>query len=143
MRSTRNIPQPSTVTYAAWLALMLLALTGSLLYLEGRLLRGSKFHRAGSGASHQVNPISLDIWRIPTYVYLGILTLASVVTPMVTIGFWTLKGVDSSHIQDFVQALSGSLLVSTPAAFLTGILALPLAYLGVRYSSSICRTSRT
>ena len=43
-------------TYAAWLALMLLALTGSLLYLEGRLLRGSKFHRAGSGASHQASP---------------------------------------------------------------------------------------
>ena len=104
-------------TYAAWLALMLLVLTGSLLYLEGRLLRGSKFHRAGSGTSHQASPISLGVWRIPTYVCLGVLTLASVIAPMVTIGFWTLKGVDSSHMQDFFRALSGSFLVSTPAAF--------------------------
>ena len=127
-------------TYAAWLALMLLALTGSLLYLEGRLLRESRFHRAGSGASHQASPISLGIWGVPTYVYLGVLTLASVVAPTVTIGFWTLKGVDSSHMQDFFRALSGSFLVSTPAAFLTAAFAIPLAYLGVRYSSSICRT---
>ena len=126
-------------TYAAWLALMLLVLTGSLLYMEGRLLRGSKFHRAGSGASHQASPISLGVWRIPTYMYLGALTLASIVAPTVTIGFWTLKGVDSYHMQDFFRALSGSFLVSTPAAFLTAALAVPLAYLGVRYSSSICR----
>ncbi len=127
-------------TYAAWLALMLLALTGSLLYLEARLLRGSRFHRTGSGTSHQANLIFLGIWRIPTYVYLGILTLASVVAPIVTISFWTLQGVDDSYMQDFFQALSGSLLVSTPAAFLTAALAVPLAYLGVRYSSLICRT---
>ena len=126
-------------TYAAWLALMLLALTGSLLYLEARLLRGSRFHRTGSGTSHQANLIFLGIWRIPTYIYLGILTLASVVAPIVTIGFWTLQGVDDSYMQDFFQALSGSLLVSTPAAFLTVAFAVPLAYLGVRYSSVICR----
>ena len=127
-------------TYAAWLALMLLALTGSLLYLEGRLLRGSRFHRTGSGTSHQANLISLGIWRIPTYLYLGILTLATVIAPMVTIGFWTLKEVDGSYMQDFIRALSGSFLVSTPAAFLTAALAIPLSYLGVRYSSAICRT---
>ncbi len=127
-------------TYAAWLALMLLALTGSLLYLEAKLLRGSKFHRTGSGTSHQASPISLGIWRMPTYIYLSILTLASVVAPTVTIGFWMLKGVDGSYTQDFFRALSGSFLVSTPAAFLTAIFALPLAYLGVRYSSLICRT---
>ncbi len=126
--------------YAAWLALMLLVITGSLLYLEGRLLRGTKFHRTGSGVSHQASPISLGIWRIPTYVYLCVLTLACVVAPIVTISFWTLKGVDGPYMQDFLQALSGSLLVSTPAAFITAVFAVPLAYLGVRYSSSVCRT---
>ena len=126
--------------YAAWLALMLLVLTGGLLYLEAKLLRGSKFHRTGSGTSHQSSLISLGVWRIPTYVYLGLLTLASVVAPIVTIIFWTLKEVDSSHMQDFFQALSGSFLVSTPVALLTAAFAVPLAYLGVRYSSSICRT---
>ena len=125
--------------YAAWLALMLLVLTGGLLYLEARLLRGSKFHRTGSGTSHQSCPIPLGVWRIPTYVYLGLLTLASVVAPIVTIAFWTLKEADSSHMQDFFQALSGSFLVSTPAALLTAAFAVPLAYLGVRYSSSVCR----
>jgi iron(III) transport system permease protein len=125
--------------YAAWLALMLLVLTGGLLYLEARLLRGSKFHRTGSGTSHQSSPIPLGVWRIPTYVYLGLLTLASVVAPIVTIAFWTLKEADSSHMQDFFQALSGSFLVSTPAALLTAAFAVPLAYLGVRYSSSVCR----
>ncbi len=125
--------------YAAWLALMLLALTGSLLYLEARLLRGSKFHRAGSGTTRQANPIALGVWSIPAYFYIGVLGLASVVAPTVTVGFWMLKGFKVSHLQDFLGALSGSLLASIPAAFLTAGLAIPLAYLGVRYSSPICR----
>ena len=126
-------------TYAAWLALMLLALTGSLLYLEGWLLRGRVFHRAGSGASRQANPISLGTWGIPVYFYLGVLGLSSVVAPTATIGFWMFKGFQPSHLQSFREALFGSLLASTPAAFLTAGLAVPLAYLGVRYSSAICR----
>ena len=53
----------------------------------------------------------------PPTCILGVLTLASVIAPTVTIGFWTLKGVDSSHMQDFFRALSGSFLVSTPGSF--------------------------
>ena len=127
-------------TYAAWLALMLLALTGSLLYLEARLLRGSKFHRTGSGTSRQATPIPLGIWGVPAYLYISTLVLASVVAPTLTICFWMFRRFEVIVLQDFLQALSGSLLVSTPAAFLTAGLAIPLAYLGVRYSSSICRT---
>ncbi|MCZ6679643.1 MAG: iron ABC transporter permease [Candidatus Poribacteria bacterium] len=126
-------------TYAAWLALMLLALAGSLLYLEARLLREKVFHRAGTGTARGANPIALGRWQIPAYFYLATLVLASVVAPTVAICFWMVKGFDPSHLRDFLEALSGSLMASTPAAFLTAGLAIPLAYLGVRYSSSICR----
>ena len=39
--------------YAAWLALMLLAFTGCLLYLEAKLLNKVTLHRAGRGISRQ------------------------------------------------------------------------------------------
>ena len=127
-------------TYAAWLALMLLALAGSLLYIEARLLRGVRLHRAGSGTARKVSSISLGFWsRLFAYLFLGALAFASVFAPTGTVFFWTLKEGTSSHFSPLLEALSGSLLASAPAAFLAVGFALPLAYLGVRYPSAISR----
>jgi iron(III) transport system permease protein len=126
--------------YAAWLALMLLALAGGLLYVEAHLLRGVRLHRAGSGALHQFTPIPLGGYRRwGAYLYLTAFILVSVVVPTCTILVWLFKGFDASPLSDLFAAISGALTASVPAAFLSACLALPLAYMGVRYPSSFSR----
>lgn len=126
-------------TYAAWLALMLLGLAGVFIYIEAKLLRGTKFHRTGSGPPRKVPPTPLGAWRCPAYIYLGVLAFASVILPAVTICFWMLKENVPSNFQSLYEALSGSIFASTPAALVSTCLAVPLAYLGVRYRTFLSR----
>ena len=126
-------------TYAAWLAFMLLALAGVFIYIEAKLLRGTKLHRTGSGPPRKVRLIPLGPWRAPAYIFLGVLAFASVILPMVTICFWMLKENVSSNFQSLYEALAGSVFASTPAALLSTCFAVPLAYLGVRYPTSLSR----
>lgn len=125
--------------YAAWLALMLLAFAGCLLYVEARLLRGRSFHRAGTGTAHQRALISLRGWGRLSYLYLGIFTVGCIAVPTVTIVLWTTGGLDSASLGDLVKAVAGSFGASVPTAFLSTCLVLPLVYLGVRRPSAISR----
>ena len=126
-------------TYAAWLAFMLLALAGVFIYIEAKLLRGTKLHRTGTGPPRKVPLIPLGPWRAPAYIFLGVLAFASVILPTVTICFWMLKENVPSNIQSLYEALAGSIFASTPAALLSTCFAVPLAYLGVRYPTSLSR----
>src|SRR5690606_10482361 len=49
--------------YAAWIALMMLAITGSILVIEYRLLRGIKLHRTSSGVSRSVHVSKLGRFK--------------------------------------------------------------------------------
>jgi iron(III) transport system permease protein len=120
--------------YAACLALMLLALTASVLLLEARLLRGLLLHRAGSGARRPPVPVRLGVWRGMGYLFVGIVAVASVGVPVVTVGYWML-GSTALPWGELGAALQGSVSASAPAALLAGTLALALAYLSVRRPS--------
>lgn len=125
--------------YAAWLALMLLVFAGSLLYVEARLLRGAKFHRAGIGTVHRGALTSLKGWGQLSYLYLGILIFGCIAVPTITVVLWMIRGLDSASLEDLVSAVMGSLGASVPAAFLSTSLVLPLVYLGVRRPSALSR----
>ena len=125
--------------YAAWLALMLLVFAGCLLYVEARLLRGLSFHRAGIGTTHQGALTPLKGWGHLSYLYLGILVFGCIAVPTATIILWMIRGFDSVSLGSLVKAVSGSLGVSAPAAFLSTGLVLPIAYLGVRHPSALSR----
>ena len=124
--------------YAAWLALMLLGLTGTILLLEARLLWGLLLHRAGTGVSRKVQFVRLGSWRIVAYPLIGIVTLASVFVPVLTVFYWTTTGFIWS---DIGAALLGSVSASAPAAILAGTLAVPLAYMSVRAPSAFTRAA--
>ena len=126
-------------TYAAWLALVLLALAGVFIYIEAKLLRGTKLHRTGSGPPRKVPLIQLGPWHAPAYIFLGVLAFTSVVVPTSTICFWMLKENVPANFQSLYEALWGSIFASTPAALLSTCFAVPLAYLGVRYPTSLSR----
>lgn len=125
--------------YAACLALMLLALTATVLFLEARLLRGLLLHRTGSGTSRQAPPVRLGAWRWPSYALVIAVAFASVGVPVLTVGYWMLEGT-SLPWGDLGDALLGSVSASGPAALLAGALALPLAYLSVRRPSRGTKT---
>ena len=123
--------------YAAWLALMLLAFTGCLLYLEAKLLNRVVLHRAGTGTSRQLPQIPLGIWRVPAYLYLSVLSFTTVVIPAGAIFLWTFRGFDTAALDGLVDALIGSLSIAIPAGILCAFLAVPFAYIGVRYPSRL------
>ena len=125
--------------YAAWLALMLLVFAGSLLYVEARLLRGAKFHRAGIGTVHRGALTSLKGWGQLSYLYLGVLIFGCIAVPTITVVLWIIRGLDTVSLESLVSAVIGSLGVSVPAAFLSTSLVLPLVYLGVRRPSALSR----
>lgn len=123
--------------YAAWLALMLLAFTGCLLFLESRLLKGITLHRAGHGTSRNQSMISLSRWRKTCYLYLILLFMATVGIPVATVLLWMFRGFDVSTLDTIFEALIGSLGIAIPSAVICAILAVPFVYIGLRYSSRL------
>ena len=121
--------------YAAWLALMLLALTGALLLGEARLLRGQRFHRAGSGLARRTRRTRLGLGQGPAVLFAGGVGLASVGLPIVTVCYWLGRSTERGAWSGLLAALWDTVAASAPAALLAGVLALPIAYLGVRKAS--------
>lgn len=122
--------------YAAWIALMLLALTSTILVAEYKLLKGLSFYRIGVGSARRTKITELSSWGIGlawTYV-LAVLT-AAVVIPVVTILFWMAQGVDPFIWNSFGDAIRNSITASAPAALLAVFFAVPLAYISIRFPS--------
>lgn len=124
--------------YAAWLALMLLALTASVLFLEARLLRGLLLHRTGTGARRASRALPLGPWRVPAYSFVGLLALVAIGIPVLTVAFWSAKAA-ASQWADLGEALWHSVSASAPAALLAAALALPLTYMSIRRTSPVTR----
>ncbi len=121
--------------YAAWIALMLLSLTCTILFFEYKLLKGLSFYRTGTGSGRIVRESRLGGWRWAAYLFVGAVFLASVLIPLITILFWMAQGVDPLVWDTLGNSLRASLLASAPAALLAIFFALPLAYISIRYPS--------
>jgi iron(III) transport system permease protein len=128
--------------YAAWLSLMLLVLTIGLLLSEARLLRGLSFSRVGLGSARRQRAVPLDLWRWPALGLVAFALGAALVVPFSTILYWVFRwpGDYNRGLDGIVQSLLHSAQASAPAAIVAALLALPLAYLGVRFPSALSRT---
>ncbi len=121
--------------YAAWLALMLLALTTGALVLEYRLLKQAIFHRLGRGAAKAKSLLELGPWKWPAYTFVTVLFLGAIVLPVSSMLFWVNQTAFAKVASGLYEAFMNSVQASAPAAVFTTLLALPLAYIGVRYKS--------
>ncbi|AFZ66323.1 ABC transporter permease [Deinococcus peraridilitoris] len=126
-------------TGAAWLSLMLLLLTGATLMFEARLLRHLRFARVGSGTARRVAPVHLGMWRWPALLFCALVAGAALLVPMASLLYWLGRGLASGALRGLWPALLNSLQVAAPAAVIAALLALPLAYLGVRFPSALTR----
>jgi iron(III) transport system permease protein len=124
--------------YAAWLSLMLLVFTAGLLWLETRLLRGAGLSRIGLGNPRPPRPVALGSWTLPAYALMTIPVVGALVIPLLTILFWTSR-FPAGDLSGLIEAIANSARAAIPAAILAAVLALPLAYLGVRFPSPVSR----
>jgi iron(III) transport system permease protein len=116
---------------------MLLALTTGALVLEYKLLKKAIFHRLGRGVSKAKNYLELGPWAIPAYTFVCILFLVAIVLPVSSIVFWLNQTAFASVAGNLYEAFLNSVQASAPAAVLTTLMALPLAYIGVRYKTKL------
>ena len=123
--------------YAAWLALMLLGLTTAALVLEYRLLKKAIFHRLGRGAARAKTFLNLGPWKMVAYTFVFVLFIIAIVLPVSSITFWVNQTAFTSVAADLWESFGNSVKASAPAAVLTTLLALPLAYIGVRYKTKL------
>ncbi len=127
--------------YAAWLALMLLSLTGAILLLEMRLLRGRRYERTGSGSAQARKTTALGRWTAPAYGFATLVGLASVALPVSTVVYWVGRGTEHGRWNELLSALLDTCSAALPAAFIATALALPVAYLSVRKPSGPTRAA--
>ncbi|MFD2236009.1 ABC transporter permease [Aureimonas populi] len=121
--------------YAAWLSLMLMALTLGFLVAEGLALRGRRFSRVGTGVARRASLVPLGRWRPLAHAFLALVFAASLGLPLMVILFWFGFGaveVDWALLRATALRTAGAAL---PGAVLAALLALPLVVLTVRYPS--------
>lgn len=123
--------------YAAWLALMLLVLTTAALVLEYRLLKKAIFYRLGRGASRERKYLDLGSWKLPAYSFVALYAIFAIFLPLSSIAFWLSEVSISELSGSLTTSFLHSVAASAPAALLTTLMALPIAYLGVRYKSKV------
>lgn len=126
-------------TYAAWLSLMLLALTASFLFAEGRLLKGRRLGRVGIGVARRQIAAPLGRARAPAIAFLTIVYAASIGLPLTVIVFWMTRspaGIDLAALWPVALRTAGA---AAPGAALAVVFALPVTLLAVRYASPLSR----
>ena len=125
--------------YAAWLALFLLLLTGSLLLLEAALLRRLSRGPPPRGAARTSPPARLGPLAPLAHLFLLLPFLLAVAFPLYAL-LHLARRFPASATGGLAEALGHALLVALPVAFLSVGMALPIAYLASRYPSAASRT---
>jgi iron(III) transport system permease protein len=122
-------------TPAAVLALVLVALTALVLWLEGRWRR--RVSRTAPGVARRARPQPLGRWRWPALAYCGAVVGAFLAVPAVVLGYWLVRGLDRAGLplREAVNSLSASALAAAVAA----LAALPVALLASRHPGRVTR----
>lgn len=120
-------------TYAAWLALMLLGISGVLMAGEWLAMRRVRLNRAGRSVRRHPPLRPLGLLKLPALALVSLIVAAGVVLPVGTIVFWWQQSSGGEFAADVWPALWNSMRASLPAALITTALALPIAFLAIRY----------
>ena len=124
-------------SYAALLSLVLVALTLLLLFGAQRIQgRRRPYYRMGAGAARSMQLQALGAWRWPALALCGFVVLAGLIVPLSVVIYWLVRGLRAGEpLLPAFQATFHSVQASTLAALAAIVLALPVAYLAVRFPS--------
>jgi iron(III) transport system permease protein len=123
-------------TPAAILGLMLIALTGAILALEARTRGRARYHRSSAGSVRPYGGTSVVLgrWRWPALFFCGLIILLALVVPVGVLVFWLVRGLASGEpLRLLWGAAFNSVYVSTLAAVVAALAAVPVAILAVRF----------
>lgn len=121
---------------AALLALILVAITVLVLAAAHRMQGVSRYHRAGIGARRRQSPQPLGKWRWPALLYCTAVVVAALILPAGVVTFWLVRGLLAGEsLLPVWVALLNSVRAAGLAAAVAAMLALPVAYLSVRFPS--------
>ncbi len=120
-------------TYAAWLSLILLGLTLGIVATEGRLLGRRRYARVGSGSQRAVLTTRLGRWAPLAHGYAAVVLLTSIGLPALVLAYWLLLSPpDAAAWRAVAEAFARTASVAAPAAVLTALAAMSVAYLATR-----------
>jgi iron(III) transport system permease protein len=112
---------------AAILALVLVALAGVVVWLEGRVRRGS-FYRASPGAGRRAARVALGRWRWAAAAVCALASGLFLALPLGVLVWWTVDGIGvGSPFRLAWEAAIDSALVSGAAAAVAVVAVLPVA----------------
>lgn len=125
--------------YAAWLSLMLMAVTFSFILIEARLRKG-RYARVGKGAARVATPVKLGKWRPLAWLFIILVVIASLGLPLVVLLYWMMQSGVTINGAEVGRAFWRTAMTAVPAAVLATALALPTVYLTVRFPSKLSTT---
>ncbi len=122
---------------AALLALVLVVMTVCLLVASQAIQGRQTVYRSGTGM-RQPRTIALGRWRWLALGFCSAVIISSLLLPTAVILYWFVRGLlGGESFQPVWQATFNSVQASTLAAVVSICLALPVAYLSVRFPSRI------
>ncbi len=128
-------------TYAAWLALVLVALAALLLVVDARWLRGRLSEALSMSGTRRARPVPLGRWRGLAYTFATGIPLLALALPVTVLLAWT--GFGSSALAEgadvFGSALLNSVGVALGVAVLAPAVAFPLLYASLRRRGRLAR----
>lgn len=118
---------------AASLALVLVAVTAAILYMEFRTRGRASYARGSVGAPRQARRVALGSWRVPALLSMGAVVTVSLVMPAAGLLYWFVRGLQETYALSSLWGTAwNSLVVSGAAAIVVTAMALPVAILAVR-----------
>ena len=125
---------------AAVLSLLLALVTLLVLVLEARTSGRTRYYSVGGGAKRKHRPLPLGRWRAPALLFCSGTVLLALVMPLGVITFWLVRGLRAGELmRSLWVATQSSLYASGLAALAATLVALPIAFLVVRYPSLLSR----
>jgi iron(III) transport system permease protein len=121
-------------TPAAILALMLVALTAAILFVEARTRGRVRYHRSAASTARPAMIVALDRWRWPALLFCGGVVALALAAPVGVLSFWLVRGlVEEEPLRPLWIAAWSSVYASGLAAGVVALAALPVAVLTVRF----------
>jgi iron(III) transport system permease protein len=121
---------------AAFLALLLIAMTIVVISLEARLFPRTREVAALQATLRQSAPVRLGLWRWPAFAFCSLIIGLSLFLPISVLAYWLVRGLLAGEmLATMGSAIRGSLLASAGGALFCLLAALPVSILVVRWPS--------
>jgi iron(III) transport system permease protein len=119
---------------ASLLSLVLVVISLILLVAAQRMQGVARYHRLGAGANRRKAPVALGGWRWLALFFCASVVIASLILPAGVVTYWLVRGVLAGEsLVPVSAALLNSVKAAGLAALAATLLALPVAYLVVRF----------